>query len=95
MQRVSHAHVGALVGSILGRKAVTRTVAGGIFACAVERVHRAYYHYHVREWHTVFGLKVLPGRVVGDYVECFGCNSTYDPRIVGSTHPALWIEKTG
>lgn len=83
-----------MIGRMVGRATVTRSIAGGIFACAAERVHRAYYHYHVREWRTVFGLKVFPGRVVGDYVECFSCNNTYDPRVVGSTHPALWIEET-
>ena len=95
MQRVSQAHAGAGVGSILGRSRVTRSIAGGIFVCAVERTQRAYYHYHVRSWFTVLGVKVFPGSVVGDYVQCFSCNSTYDPRIVGSTHPALTVDETG
>ena len=91
MERVSSGHPGVRVGSILGRENVTRSVAGGIFVCAAESTQRAYYHYHVRNWFTVFGLRILPGPVVGDYVECFRCNSTYDPRIVGSTHPALRV----
>ena len=94
MERVSHAHAGTGSGSLLGKDTVTRSIAGGIFVCAAERVQRAYYHYHMRSWFTLFGLKVLPGRVVGDYVECFSCKSTYDPRIVGSTHPALMVDET-
>ena len=93
MQRVSHA-TGAGVGGILGREEVTRSIAGGIFVCAAERLQRAYYHYHVRSWITLFGVKIIPGPVVGDYVECFSCKNTYDPRIVGSTHPALLLDET-
>lgn len=78
----------------MGRKTVTRSVAGGIFVCASERMQRAYWHYHVRNWFTLFGVKVFPGPVVGDYVECFSCRETYDPRIVGSTHPSLILEET-
>jgi len=95
MQQVSHAQKRAAVGGILGRDTVTRSVAGGIFVCASERTQRAYWHYHVRRWFTLFGVKVLPGRILGDYVECFSCRSTYDPRIVGSTHPSLLLEETG
>ncbi|MFZ0013594.1 MAG: hypothetical protein WAL25_05700 [Acidimicrobiia bacterium] len=95
MQRVSHAHAGAGVGNILGRQTVTKSIAGGIFVCAAEQKQRAYWHYHMRSWFTFLGARVLPGRVVGDYVECFSCKSTYDPRIVGSTHPALRVAETG
>ena len=42
----------------------------------------------------MFGIKVLPGPVVGDYIECFSCRNTYDPRIVGSPHPALRVDET-
>lgn len=95
MHRVNHAQSGVRVGSILGRETVTRSISGGLFVCPVERSQRAYWHYHVRDWFTLFGAKVFPGEVLGDYIECFSCQSTYDPRIVGSTHPSLRVAETG
>ena len=94
MQRVSHPPAEVRIGSILGRGSLTRPISGGIFVCPVERGQRAFWHYHTRNWFTLFGIKVLPGPVVGDYIECFSCRNTYDPRIVGSPHPALRIDET-
>ncbi|HET9259664.1 MAG TPA: hypothetical protein VFP42_05985 [Acidimicrobiia bacterium] len=93
MQRVNHAPAEVRTGNILGRDTVTRSISGGIFVCPVERGQRAFWHYHARNWFTLFGLKFVPGAVVGDYIECFSCRNTYDPRIVGSTHPALRIDE--
>ncbi|HEX6286810.1 MAG TPA: hypothetical protein VFZ80_04940 [Acidimicrobiia bacterium] len=73
---------------------MTRSIAGGVFVCPIERGQRAFWRYHIRNWFTVFGVKVLPGPVVGTYIECFSCRNTYDPRIVGSPHPALRVDQT-
>lgn len=79
----------ARVGAIWGEHPVTRTVSSGLFRCPVEQTERAYSSHRVRNWHTLFSVPVLPGRVVEEYVECFCCGATYDPRIASSDHPAL------
>lgn len=78
-------------GAVWGRDTITRTVGSGLFICPTERDYRAYWQYRERSWRTLFKLPVFPGAVVSDYVECFRCKSTWDPRIVGSEHPSLWV----
>jgi len=95
MQRLSQTHERLpVIGAFLGHETIPRSIEGGLFVCPVERSNRAYWHYHIRTWHTLFGVPVFPGKVVGDYVECFSCRGTFDPRIVGSTHPALWAPES-
>ncbi len=74
---------------IVGRHPVTKTVSSGLFRCPKEQLERAYSGHKVRNWHTVFSVPVLPGKVVEEYVECFCCGSTWHPGIVNSTHPSL------
>lgn len=74
---------------ILGRHLVSRTVSSGLFRCPNEQTERAYSSHRVRNWHTLFSVPVLPGRVVEEYIECFCCGNTWDPRIIKSNHPSL------
>lgn len=75
--------------AIVGHQPMTRTVSSGLFRCPNEQTERAYSSHKVRNWLTIFSVPVLPGGVVSEYVECFCCGTTWDPRIINSTHPAL------
>lgn len=66
-----------------------RTISSGLFVCPVEGVERAYWTHRVRNWFHIIGLPVVPGARVGEYVECFACGNTYDPRLPAAQHPAL------
>lgn len=79
--------------AIWGRQAVTKTLSSGLFVCPAEATERAYWHHRVREWSTLFSIPVIPGDVVEEYVECFCCGATADPRILRSTHPALRLAR--
>jgi hypothetical protein len=66
-----------------------RTIASGLFVCPAEGVERAYWAHRIRNWFHVLGLPTVPGAIVGDYVECFACGSSFDPRVVAVRHPSL------
>lgn len=80
---------GPWIGAIWGQSRLTKTMSSGLFRCPTEQTERAYWRYQVRNWHTVFSVPVVPGQVVEEYIECFCCGATWDPRIVNSNHPAL------
>jgi hypothetical protein len=66
-----------------------RTVSSGLFVCPIEGIERAYWTHRVRNWFHVLSIPVVPGAIVGEYVECFACGRSYDPRIIRARHPAL------
>lgn len=66
-----------------------RTTSSGLFVCPAEGIERAYWTHRVRNWFHILGLPVVPGAPVGEYVECFACGTTYDPRVAAARHPAL------
>jgi hypothetical protein len=84
---------GHWIGTLWGKHLISRTVSTGLFFCPHEQAERAYSGKRVRMWHIVLSVPAFPGRVVGEYVECFSCGDTYHPRIVGSTHPAIRTEQ--
>lgn len=75
--------------SLWGARYVDRTVASGLFVCPQEGIERAYWKHRVRNWFSILSVPLIPGGVVGEYVECFCCGSSSDPRTVGAKHPAL------
>jgi hypothetical protein len=77
------------IGAIWGQSRLTKTMSSGLFRCPTEQTERAYWSHRVRNWHTLFSVPVVPGRVAEEYIECFCCGSTWDPRVVSSDHPAL------
>lgn len=81
-----------LLGSIWGHHEVNRTVSSGLFVCPTEGTERAYWHHRIRNWHTFLSIPVLPGEIVEEYVECFCCGATVDPRVVNSDHPSLQVD---
>ena len=78
-----------LAGAVLGQTEVTKTIDDGLFICPKATTERAYWHRRVRSWTTVFSVRLIPTRTVGEFVECFSCGATVDPRILTSTHPSL------
>ncbi len=83
------AHPEQATSQIKGTVAITKTVSSGLFLCPTEATERAYWHKRVRNWTSVFSFPVIPGEVVEEYVECFCCGATVDPRILTSSHPSL------
>ncbi len=66
-----------------------RTTASGLFVCPEEGMERAYWSHRVRNWFHVLSVPVVPGAIVGEYVECFACGASFHPKILGAKHPAL------
>lgn len=78
-----------LLAAVSGERSITRTVSSGIFLCPTESTERAYWQFRVRTWITLFNIPVFPGDVTEEYIECFCCGLTLDPRVLKSNHPAL------
>ncbi len=72
-----------------------RTTSSGLFVCPEEGMERAYWSHRVRNWFHVLSVPVVPGAVVGEYVECFACGASFDPKILRAKHPALGNLVTG
>lgn len=81
--------------TLWGPRHIDRTVASGLFVCPQEGIERAYWRHRVRNWFSILSIPVIPGGVVGEYVECFCCGSSSDPRIIEARHPALGNLRTG
>jgi hypothetical protein len=67
---------------IWGTKAIGRTLDKGYFYCPACQASQ---EYHAKEWHkffTLFFIPILPIKLLGTYVECAACVTTYYPAIL-------------
>jgi hypothetical protein len=89
MDRTSTTSPSGVISRVLwGQTDISRAAGTGLFDCPSEQVVRAYWHQRTRRWHTVLSIPVLPGPVVEEFIQCFSCDLTLDPRFLESEHPA-------
>lgn len=67
---------------IAGIQGETATVATGEFYCPTCEEQTVYHHDQVHETATVFFIPVLNLRLLGEYIECQSCDSTYEMEIL-------------
>ena len=68
---------------IWGFKARLKSIGeGGTFHCPHCGVDRAYLYREARRWFTFFWIPIIPLKVLGTFVECTTCKSTYDERVL-------------
>ncbi len=67
---------------IWGTKVIGRTLDKGYFYCPACQTNQ---EYHAKEWHklfTLFFIPILPIKLLGTYIECTSCVTTYYPAIL-------------
>ena len=62
---------------IWGWKGRTSKAATGEFFCPECKNYESYTHKIVKNWFTLYFIPVIPLKVLGEYVECDTCKSTY------------------
>lgn len=67
---------------IWGFKAISKTLAEGMFFCPREGGDRSYRHRKARRFFTLFFIPIIPLNELGDYVECSSCKSTFYPSVL-------------
>ncbi|UCC23147.1 MAG: TerB family tellurite resistance protein, partial [Planctomycetota bacterium] len=67
---------------IAGTKGETTIVAKGEFYCPECNAHTHYHHNQVHEKATVFFVPVVNLKLLGEYIECQSCGSTYKMEIL-------------
>ena len=78
---------------IWGSKAVTGTVVGsGQFHCPACATPRSFEQKRVRRFFTLYFLPLFPTSTLGQYVECRGCQGTFEPSVL-SYDPAAEIQR--
>lgn len=66
---------------VWGWRSQTKRLSEGLFHCPREGGDRNYWLMEAKRWFTLFWIPVIPLRVLGEYVQCVSCGSTYDPAI--------------
>jgi tellurite resistance protein len=66
---------------IFGTRGVTMTSAEGEFHCP-DCGRAGYRHRKVRRFFTLYFIPIIPLDVLGEYVECKQCQSTYKPAVL-------------
>jgi len=68
---------------IWGFKARLKSIGtGGTFHCPHCGVDRQYQHREARRWFTLFWIPLIPLKVLGTFIECTACQSSYDERVL-------------
>ena len=67
---------------IAGTKGETTTIATGKFYCPECNAQTVYHHDQVHEKATVFFVPIVNLRLLGEYIECQSCDSTYEIEIL-------------
>jgi tellurite resistance protein len=62
---------------IFGTRGVTYGSEGGEFHCPDCENRRSYLHRRVRRFFTLYFIPVIPLDLLGEYIECQACSSTY------------------
>jgi tellurite resistance protein len=68
---------------IFGTRGVTYSQGKGEFHCPDCGARRGYDHKRVRRFFTLYFIPLIPLDLLGEYVECAGCRSTYKPEVLG------------
>lgn len=67
---------------IFGTRSVTYNKGKGSFHCPGCGDTRAYAHKRVRRFFTLYFIPLIPLDLLGEYVECSGCDNTYKPSVL-------------
>ncbi len=67
---------------IFGTRGVTYGSEGGNFYCPDCDSEKAYLHRKVRRFFTLYFIPLIPLDLLGEYVECQSCTSTYKPSVL-------------
>ena len=66
---------------VFGTRGVKSTKDQGRFICPQCQAERAYTHYNVRRFFTLFFIPVIPLDSLGEYVKCGSCRSEFYPQV--------------
>lgn len=66
---------------IFGTRGVTYAKGSGDFHCP-SCGQGQYRHRRVRRFFTLYFIPLIPMDLAGEYVECVGCENTYDPEVL-------------
>lgn len=67
---------------IWGWRARSKKLGEGTFHCPTCGADRQYTHQQARRWFTLFWLPLIPLKVLGEYIECATCKSTFTTEIL-------------
>lgn len=67
---------------IWGFKARYKTLAEGTFFCPHDGGDRSYRKREARKWFTFFWIPLIPLGVLGEFIECTSCQSSYDQAVL-------------
>lgn len=67
---------------VWGFKALYKTLGEGTFFCPSEGGDRPYRERQARKWFTLFWIPIIPLSVLGDFVECTSCKSSYNNTVL-------------
>lgn len=67
---------------IFGTRGVTTDVGTGQFTCPSCEKKRTYVQKRVRRFFTLYWIPIIPLDLIGEYVECQSCSSTYSPSVL-------------
>lgn len=67
---------------IFGISVRYRTLDEGRFYCPHEGGDRSYRRRQARRWFSLFFIPVIPLKVLGEFIECSSCGSTYDLKVL-------------
>lgn len=59
-----------------------RTLAEGRFYCPHDGGDRGYRRRQARRWFSLFFIPLIPLKVLGEFIECGSCGSTYDLKVL-------------
>lgn len=68
---------------IFGTRGITSTKEEGDFYCPTCDGDREYAQKRVRRFFTLYFIPLIPLNVVGEYVECRGCEGTFSTEVLG------------
>ena len=67
---------------IFGTRGVTYSAAQGQFHCPECGMQRPYAHKRVRRFFTLYFIPIIPLDLLGEYIECGGCEGTYKESVL-------------
>ncbi len=77
---------------IFGIRVRYKTLAEGTFYCPHDGGDRSYRKRQARRWFTLFFIPLIPMRVLGEFIECSSCGSTYDMKVLTMPTAAAMVD---
>lgn len=67
---------------IYGTRGITYGAGSGDFHCPTCQTEKAYKQKRVRRFFTLYWIPLIPLDLIGEYVECQNCESTYNEKVL-------------